>query len=70
MADLVASGTMAAVLMNRYGPSAYPSLPLQTGHLESRDAVHERGWRRMSQLLHQCGTRLLRTSKDRRGKQV
>jgi hypothetical protein len=24
----------------------------------------------MSQLLHQCGTRLLRTSKDRRGKQV
>src|SRR5690348_23122 len=35
MADLVASGTMAAVLMNRYGPSAYPRL------LESGDAVHE-----------------------------
>jgi hypothetical protein len=43
LADRVASGTMAAVLMSRYGPSAYPSLPLQTGPLESRDAVHERG---------------------------
>jgi hypothetical protein len=43
MADLVASGTMAAVLMNRYGPGAYPSLPLQTFLLESRNAVRERG---------------------------
>jgi len=34
MADLVASGTMAAVPMSPYGPSAYPSLPLQTRSLE------------------------------------
>jgi hypothetical protein len=34
---------MAAVLMSRSGPGAYPWLPLQTGLLKSRDAVHERG---------------------------
>jgi hypothetical protein len=29
---------MAAVLMSRYGPSVYPSLPLQTGLVKFRDA--------------------------------
>ena len=43
LADLVASGATAAVLMSRYGPSAYPSLPPQTGLLKFRHAVHERG---------------------------
>jgi hypothetical protein len=40
---VVASGAMAAVLMSRYGPGAYPSLPLQTRLLKSRDAVRDRG---------------------------
>jgi len=42
LADLVASGATAALLlMSRYGPSAYPPLPLQTGLLKFRDAIHE-----------------------------
>ena len=41
LAGLVASGAMAALLMSRYGPSAYPPLPLQTGLLKFRDAIHE-----------------------------
>ena len=55
MADLVASGTMAAVLMNRYGPSAYPSLPLQTVSWN----LAMQSTSRMSQLLHECDARLL-----------
>jgi len=61
---------MAAVLMSRYGPSAYPSLPLQTGPFGIPLCSPRAGRYRMSQLLHQCDARLLRTSKDRRGKQV
>jgi hypothetical protein len=61
---------MAAVLMSRYGPGAYPSLPLQTCLLKSLDAVRERAGTGLSQMLRQRGTRLLRTSKDRRGKQA
>ena len=42
LAGRVASGAMAAVLMSRYGPGAYPWLPLQTGLLKSRHAVRKR----------------------------
>src|SRR5689334_22105107 len=35
LAVLVASGAMAALLMSRYGPSAYPPLPVQTGLVET-----------------------------------
>ncbi len=41
LAGRVASGAMAALLTSRYGPSAYPPLPLQTGLLKFRDAIHE-----------------------------
>jgi len=46
---------MAAVLMNRYGPSAYPSLPLQTVSWN----LAMQSTSRMSQLLHECDARLL-----------
>jgi hypothetical protein len=49
---------MAAVLMSRCGPSVYPPLPLQTGLLKSRDAVHKRQCQ-TSQPLHECAARLL-----------
>ena len=52
MADLVASATMAAVLMS---PSAYPSLPLQTVSWN----LAMQSTSRMSQLLHECDARLL-----------
>jgi len=32
---------MAAVLMSRYDPGAYPSSPLQTGLLESRPCLSQ-----------------------------
>jgi len=32
---------MAALLMSRYGRCDYPSWPVQTSLLKSRDAVHE-----------------------------
>src|SRR4029077_20615137 len=41
LAGLVDSGAMAALLMSRYGPSAYPPLPLQTGVLKTSRYTRE-----------------------------
>src|SRR5437868_9871368 len=57
------SGAMAALLTSRYGPSAYPPLPFQTGLLKFGDAIHERVARACPSLPRkiwraECGRRL------------